>query len=173
MSEEKPPRATRYMVYLYEGDKHVWGMLPALWEPGMPVPNFMTDDGWESEKANGACIRSFSEENITKSAKPGQVYRFDFTPDLLSVHYFRNKHAPCEGMCGNSELTVMALALQAKYDAERANAKIVSTGTRAQALAFLEPVREAYQKLPSTSRAQMLAMIVAYVTSPYPKGKKT
>lgn len=173
MSEEKPPRVTRYMVYLYHGDNHVWGMLPALWEPGMTVPNFMVENEWESEKANGARLWSCEGENVTKSARPGQVYRFEFSQDANVIHYFKKSHAPCEGMCGNHELTVLALAAQSKYDAARENAKTVTTGTRAQALEFLEPVREAYHKSFGAARAQMLAMIVAYITNPYPKGKKT
>lgn len=171
-------RVKRKMMYLHrfaagkitKDATNLWMFVPDEWEPGDGAPEGAMD-AVVSQAEGGddydRAIKFFTiGDAITKNPQPGQVYEFEFTPNLKSVYFKVKGKADYVGWCNDVKLTTYCHTMNRLADAQ---SKAGKEGTQAAALEVLEPLRSVYYRLPNAGRAQFIAMVVHYIVSGKPK----
>lgn len=162
------PRVKKKMMYLHrtqggretKDDCWKWVFVPDDWEAGDEIPGLtewvqgfaVDEDAFKSWLIN---------EAVTVNPQPGQVFVFEFTPDLKNIFFRTREKKEYVGWHNDVKLAAYCHARNRRFEAQ---AKQGKEGKMSDALKCLEPLKELYATLPSPLKAQLIAMIVHHVS---------
>lgn len=156
--KQEPPTAVEemvkgYMMFVFGNDKEeYWYRMPVEWKPSDPFTKT-----WQDIRLN--CVTT--DSTYSKGAKPGQIFEFDFSADRKRIFYSKKFPAKVVGLAP----TDVHLECLARHDDAQAAIQLKKGSQPSEVLKFLDPIREAYKRLPSPARAQLMARIVRYITA--------
>ena len=153
-------RVAKLLLFLYRrGGSQIFFDVTDLPNDGSPLP--------DPEKEGADRALSFSGD-IIKNPSPGQVFKFDMSPNSKTVFFTRNGKAWerfADTWANDSDVAryrAIDSATKAEEAAEKALKADAATKYHLQAL---DDLRAAYRKLPAPARQQLLAIIVRYLTA--------